>query len=138
MKENKLGRKYANTWSPPPRIRSKGNHRFFTRMANKGVRKNAKLLIKAGEEASEGGRSNYHASVTSLLHGEVWQIIESKTLSDNSTEYQVSDGDCYTRGTSYDFNKLIEAKEFCDRLNRRTIGEVCNLDKQSDCKSDVE
>ena len=46
MKENKLGRKFANTWSPPPRIRSKGNHRFFTRMANKGVRKNAKLLIK--------------------------------------------------------------------------------------------
>ena len=50
MKENKLGRKFANTWSPPPRIRSKGNHRFFTRMANKGVRKYAKLLIKAGEE----------------------------------------------------------------------------------------
>ena len=54
MKENKLGRKFANTWSPPPRIRSKGNHRFFTRMANKGVRKYAKLMIKAGEEASEG------------------------------------------------------------------------------------
>ncbi len=45
MKENKLGRKFANTWSPPPRIRSKGNHKYFTRMANKGVRKNAKLLI---------------------------------------------------------------------------------------------
>ena len=46
MKENKLGRMFAGTWSPPPRIRSKGNHKFFTRMANKGVRKNAKLLIK--------------------------------------------------------------------------------------------
>ena len=78
MKENKLGRKFANTWSPP-------RNRFATRMANKGVRKNAKLMIKAGEEESEGGRSNFHASVTSLLHGE-----------------------------------------------------VCNLDKQSDCKSDVE
>ena len=60
MKENKLGRKYANTWSPP-------RNRFATRMANKGVRKNAKLMIKAGEEESEGGRSNFHASVTSLL-----------------------------------------------------------------------
>jgi hypothetical protein len=52
MKENKLGRKYANTWSSPPRIRSKGNHRFFTRMANKGVRKNARLMVReelAGE-----------------------------------------------------------------------------------------
>jgi len=39
MKENKLGRKFANTWSPP-------RNRFATRMANKGVRKNAKLLIK--------------------------------------------------------------------------------------------
>jgi hypothetical protein len=78
MKENKLGRKFANTWSPP-------RNRFATRMANKGVRKNAKLMIKAGEEESEGGRSNFHASVTSLLHGE-----------------------------------------------------VCNPDKQSDCKSDVE
>ena len=46
MKENKLGRMFAGTWSPPPRIRSKGNHKYFTRMANKGVRKNAKLLIK--------------------------------------------------------------------------------------------
>ena len=78
MKENKLGRKFANTWSPP-------RNRFATRMANKGVRKNAKLMIKAGEEESEGGRSDYHTSVTSLL-----------------------------------------------------LGEVCNLDKQSDCKSDVE
>ena len=56
MKENKLGRKFANTWSPPPRIRSKGNHRFFTRMANKGVRKNAKLLIKKGQVCN--GESN--------------------------------------------------------------------------------
>ena len=80
MKENKLGRKYANTWSPPPRIRSKGNHRFFTRMANKGVRKNAKLLIKAGEEESEGGRSNYHASVTSLLNGQVCNGESNQTV----------------------------------------------------------
>ena len=50
MKENKLGRKFANTWSPPPRIRSKGNHRYFSRLANKGVRKHAKLLILRGEE----------------------------------------------------------------------------------------
>ena len=46
MKENKLGRKYANTWSPPNRIRCKRNHNFATRRANKGVRKNAKLMIK--------------------------------------------------------------------------------------------
>ena len=71
MKENKLGRKYANTWSPPNRIRCKRNHNFATRRANKGVRKNAKLMIKAGEEESEGGRSNCHASVTSLLLGQV-------------------------------------------------------------------
>jgi hypothetical protein len=50
MKENKLGRKFANTWSPPPRIRSKGNHKFFTRMANKGVRKYAKLMIKLNDK----------------------------------------------------------------------------------------
>jgi len=42
MKENKLGRMFANTWSPP-------RNRFARRMANKGVRKNAKLLIKTGE-----------------------------------------------------------------------------------------
>ena len=56
MKENKLGRKFANTWSPPPRIRSKGNHKYVTRMANKGVRKNAKLLIKKGQVCN--GESN--------------------------------------------------------------------------------
>ena len=50
MKENKLGRMFAGCWSPPPRIRSKGNHRYFTRLANKGVRKQAKLLILRGEE----------------------------------------------------------------------------------------
>jgi len=52
MKENKLGRKFANTWSPPNRIRCKRNHNFTTRRANKGVRKNAKLMIReelAGE-----------------------------------------------------------------------------------------
>lgn len=47
MKENKLGRKFANTWSPPNRIRCKRNHNFATRRANKGVRKNAKLMIVA-------------------------------------------------------------------------------------------
>ena len=46
MKENKLGRKFANTWSPP-------RNRFATRMANKGVRRNAKLLIKKGKYAME-------------------------------------------------------------------------------------
>ena len=49
MKENKLGRKFANTWSPP-------RNRFATRMANKGVRKNAKLLIKKGQVCN--GESN--------------------------------------------------------------------------------
>ena len=53
MKENKLGRMFAGTWSPPPRIRSKGNHKYFTRLANKGVRRNAKLLIKKGKYAME-------------------------------------------------------------------------------------
>ena len=46
MKENKLGRKFANTWSPP-------RNRFATRMANKGVRKHAKLLILRGEQNGE-------------------------------------------------------------------------------------
>ena len=53
MKDKKLGRMFANTWSPPPRIRSKGNHRYFTRLANKGVRKYAKLLILRGEQNGE-------------------------------------------------------------------------------------
>lgn len=73
MKENKLGRKFANTWSPP-------RNRFATRMANKGVRKNAKLMIKAGEEESEGGRSNFHASVTSLLNGQVCNGESNQTV----------------------------------------------------------
>ena len=56
MKENKLGRKFANTWSPPPRIRSKGNHKYFTRMANKGVRKNARLATwEVVEQVQIGG-----------------------------------------------------------------------------------
>ena len=79
MKENKLGRKFANTWSPP-------RNRFATRMANKGVRKNAKLMIKAGEEASEGGRSNYHASVTSLLHGQVCNEESNLTVNQVSND----------------------------------------------------
>ena len=40
---------FAGCWSPPPRIRSKGNHKYFKRLANKGVRKQAKLSIK-GEQ----------------------------------------------------------------------------------------
>ena len=50
MKENKLGRMFAGCWSPPPRIRSKGNHMYFSRLANKGVRKQAKLSILKGEQ----------------------------------------------------------------------------------------
>ena len=41
MKENKLGRKFANTWSPP-------KNRWGRRRANKGVRKYAKLTILKG------------------------------------------------------------------------------------------
>ena len=63
MKENKLGRKFANTWGPPPRIRSKGNHRFFTRMANKGVRKYAKLMIKLGEVCNLDKQSDCKSDV---------------------------------------------------------------------------
>jgi len=49
MKENKLGRKFANTWSPP-------RNRFATRMANKGVRKNAKLATwEVVEQVQIGG-----------------------------------------------------------------------------------
>lgn len=74
MKENKLGRMFANTWSPPPRIRCKGNHKFFTRMANKGVRKYAKLMIKAGESEdglSEDSLSKPSVSIISLSSGVV-------------------------------------------------------------------
>jgi len=46
MKENKLGRMFANTWSPP-------RNRWARRLANKGVRKHAKLLIKRGEQNGE-------------------------------------------------------------------------------------
>ena len=49
MKENKLGRKFANTWSPP-------RNRFATRMANKGVRKNARLATwEIVEQVQIGG-----------------------------------------------------------------------------------
>ena len=65
MKENKLGRKYANTWSPPPRIRSKGNHKYFTRKANKGVRKNAKLVILAELGQVCNGESNQTVNLVS-------------------------------------------------------------------------
>ena len=67
MKENKLGRKFANTWSPP-------RNRFATRMANKGVRKNAKLMIKAGESEdglSEDSLSTPSVSIISLSSGVV-------------------------------------------------------------------
>ena len=50
MKENKEGRKFAGCWSPPPRIRNKTNHGYFTKLANKGVRKLAKLRILKGEQ----------------------------------------------------------------------------------------
>ena len=56
MKENKLGRKFANTWSPP-------RNRFFTRMANKGVRKNAKLMIKLGEVCNLDKQSDCKSDV---------------------------------------------------------------------------
>ena len=49
MKENKLGRKFASTWSPP-------RNRFATRMANKGVRKNARLATwEVVEQIQIGG-----------------------------------------------------------------------------------
>jgi len=47
MKENKLGRKIAKVWSNV-RTRKK-HHRTDRRIANKGVRKAAKLLIKKEE-----------------------------------------------------------------------------------------
>jgi len=50
MKENKEGRKFAGCWSPPPRIRNKTNHGYFKKLANKGVRKLAKLRILKGEQ----------------------------------------------------------------------------------------
>ena len=56
MKENKLGRKYANTWSPP-------RNRFATRMANKGVRKYAKLMIKLGEVCNLDKQSDCKSDV---------------------------------------------------------------------------
>ena len=65
MKENKLGRKYANTWSPPNRIRCKRNHNYATRRANKGVRKNAKLMIKAELGEVCNGESNQTVNLVS-------------------------------------------------------------------------
>ena len=65
MKENKLGRKYANTWSPPNRIRCKRNHNFATRRANKGVRKNAKLMIVAELGQVCNGESNQTVNLVS-------------------------------------------------------------------------
>ena len=66
MKENKLGRKFANTWSPPNRIRCKRNHNFATRRANKGVRKNAKLMIVAELGQVCNGESNQTVNLVSL------------------------------------------------------------------------
>ncbi len=44
MYEKKLGRKFASTWS---NVRTRKRHHITTRrIANKGVRKHAKLLIK--------------------------------------------------------------------------------------------
>ena len=65
MKENKLGRKFANTWSPPNRIRCKRNHNFATRRANKGVRKNAKLMIVAELGQVCNGESNQTVNLVS-------------------------------------------------------------------------
>jgi len=45
--ENKLGRKIASTWS---NVRNRTRHNIKTRrIANKGVRKHAKLLILKGK-----------------------------------------------------------------------------------------
>ena len=56
---------------------------------------------------------------------EVWRVnvylIEGTTPLGDTTEYQVSDGDCFTRGTSYDFNNLKEAREYCQQLNREEM-----------------
>jgi len=52
---------------------------------------------------------------------EVWRIIEGKTLLGDTIEYQVSDSDCFTRGTSYDFTELKDAIEYCQKLNREAL-----------------
>ena len=55
----------------------------------------------------------------------MWQIIVGKT-SDGKKEYQVSDGEAYDstnnfneRTCSYDFTDLMEAKELCNKLNKK-------------------
>jgi len=53
------------------------------------------------------------------MNKEVWRIIEGRTILGNTIEYQVSDGDCFTRSTSYDFNKVKEAIEYCQKLNEK-------------------
>ena len=52
---------------------------------------------------------------------EVWRIIEGNTILGNAIEYQVSDGDCFTRSTSYDFTELKDAIEYCQKLNTEAL-----------------
>ena len=54
------------------------------------------------------------------MNKEVWRVIEG-IYKDDTIEYQVSDGDCFTRGTSYDFNNVKEAREYCQQLNREDM-----------------
>jgi hypothetical protein len=58
---------------------------------------------------------------------EVWRVIEGTTPLGDTIEYQVSDGDCFTRGTSYDFNNLKEAREYCQQLNREEYQNETNI-----------
>ena len=60
---------------------------------------------------------------------EVWRVIEGTTPLGDTIEYQVSDGDCFTRGTSYDFNNLKEAREYCQQLNREEYQNETNIQK---------
>tara|TARA_R110002095_G_scaffold186382_1_gene163585 strand:+ start:33 stop:230 length:198 start_codon:yes stop_codon:yes gene_type:complete len=55
-----------------------------------------------------------------IMNKEVWRVIEG-IYKDDTIEYQVSDGDCFTRGTSYDFNNVKEAREYCQQLNREDM-----------------
>ena len=55
----------------------------------------------------------------------MWQIIVGKTKN-GKKEYQVSDGEAYDgtnnlneRTCSYDFTDLQEAKELCNKLNKK-------------------
>lgn len=55
------------------------------------------------------------------MNKEVWRVIEGTTPLGDTIEYQVSDSDCFTRGTSYDFNNLKEAREYCQQLNKEDM-----------------